>query len=320
MGNPLQPVPARHWSTDEVANQAFSYWVDTVCDRFLELDIDSPVREHFHARLDQCALGPATASWLCADIQRVRRTTAKIARAHPGFLLMQLRSGRVQVRQAGRITPLHPGECVLLDGAQPYEVECPEATRSCVLQLPDEWLRRWVRSPEHLTPARFITQGWSGALCAAMASLDVDSCEDLALPPEEVAVHVAALLKLALGPQAHDTVGDQHLRERLVRTLRNSLSDPGLCPASVAAEHRISVRTLHYAFAASGTSFIEQLMQARLLRARDLLADPQLQDVPVIEVAARCGFTDPSHFARRFRRQFGIAPLAFRRAALDAPA
>ena len=138
MGDPLQSVPARHWSTDEAADRPFSYWVDTVCDRFLELEIDSPVREHFHARLDQTELGPATANWLCADAQRVRRTTAKIARTTSSFLLMQLRAGRVRIRQAGRITPLHAGECIFLDGAQPYEVECPEPTRSCVLQLSEE--------------------------------------------------------------------------------------------------------------------------------------------------------------------------------------
>lgn len=315
MGDRLQSAPARHWSTDEVANQAFSYWVDTVCDRFLELDIDSPVRERFRARLDQTDLGAATANWLCADVQQVRRTTARIARAPRGFLLMQLRAGRVQIRQAGRATPLYPGECVLLDGAQPYEVECPEATRSCVLQLPDQWLRRWVCSPERLTPTRFAAQGWSAALCAAVASLDIDSCDDLALPRGEVADHIAALLKLALGPEPRDASGGQHLRERLMRTVRNGLSDPTLSPATVAAEHRISVRSLHYAFAAAGTTFVEELMHARLTRARDLLANPRLGDLPVIEVAARCGFTDPSHFARRFRRRFGVAPQAFRRGA-----
>jgi AraC family transcriptional activator of tynA and feaB len=315
MGNPLQSVPARRWSTDEVADRAFSYWVDTVCDRFLELDIDSPVRERFHARLDQTELGPATASWLCADAQRVRRTAAKIAHSDPSFLLMQLRAGRVRIRQAGRITPLHPGECILLDGAQPYELECPEPTRSCVLRLSDEWLRRWVRSPERLAPRLFAGAGWNGALCAAVASLDIDSCEQLALPRGEVADHIAALLKLALGQEPEDAAGSQRLRERLMRRVSADLADPGLSPASVAAEHHISVRTLHYAFAAAGTSFVEELMQARLRRARELLADPRMRDVPVIEIAARCGFTDPSHFARRFRRRFGVAPLAFRRAA-----
>ena len=315
MGHQLQSIPARHWSTDEAADRPFSYWVDTVCDRFLELEIDSPVREHFHARLDQTELGPATANWLYADAQRVRRTTAKIARNHSSLLLMQLRTGRVHIRQSGRITPLHPGECILLDGAQPYEVECPEPTRSCVLQLPDDWLRHWVSPPEDLAPRHFAGAGWSGALCAAVASLEIDSCDHLALPRGEVADHIAALLTLALGPELRDSEGGRHLQDRLMGTLRSRLSDPLLSPATLAAEHRISVRSLHYAFAATRTTFVEQLMGARLQQARELLSDPRLRDVPVIEVAARCGFTDPSHFARRFRRQFGLTPLAFRRAA-----
>lgn len=311
----LQSVPARHWSTDEAADRPFSYWVDTVCDRFLELEIDSPVRRHFHARLDQTDLGSATANWLYADAQQVRRTRAKAAHAHPCYLLMQLRSGRVQVRQAGCVTPLRPGECILLDGAQPYEVECPVATRSCVLQLSDEWLRQWVSSPERLAPRRFAAAGWGAALCAAVGSLEIESCDRLALPRGEVADHIAALLTLALGPAPRDTAGGQHLRQRLQRTLRSDLSDPGLSPAVVAAQHRISLRGLHYAFAAAGTTFVEELMRVRLQRARELLADPLLRNLPIIDVAARCGFTDPSHFARRFRRRFGIAPLAFRRAA-----
>lgn len=317
MGDSLQPVPARHWSTDEAADRPFSYWVDTVCDRFLALDIDSPMREHFHAQLDQTELGPATASWLHADAQRVRRTRAKIARSHPGFLLMQLRTGRVQIRQAGHVTALSAGECILLDGAQPYEVECPEATRSCVLQLSEDRLRAWVRSPESLVPRRFGGMGWDGALCAAVASLDVDTCDHLALPRGEVADHIVALLKLALGPEPQDSAGGRRLREQLLRTMSNGLSDPGLSPRAVAAGHRISVRTLHYAFAAGGTTFIEELVRMRLHQARQLLADPRLRQVPVIEIAARCGFTDPTHFARRFRRRFGIAPLAFRRALIQ---
>jgi AraC-like DNA-binding protein len=59
-------------------------------------------------------------------------------------------------------------------------------------------------------------------------------------------------------------------------------------------------------------------MRLRLERARQMLSDAHLFDLPVAEVAARCGFADPSHFARRFRRQFGHSPLQFRASVLRA--
>ena len=55
-------IPAqRRWSTRDVdSRHALAYWVETVSRTFLEIDIDSPEREHFHAQLDQSELGPAS--------------------------------------------------------------------------------------------------------------------------------------------------------------------------------------------------------------------------------------------------------------------
>lgn len=49
---------------------------------------------------------------------------------------------------------------------------------------------------------------------------------------------------------------------------------------------------------------------ARLGSAKRLLRDTEL---PVAEVAAAVGITDPSYFSRFFKRQSGLTPLAFRR-------
>jgi len=314
LGGQLQSVTStRRWTTDGVdPDLALSYWIDTVCDRFLELEIDSPKRADFHASLDQSDFGPGTINLICADVQRVRRTSAKIARTRQAsFMLMQLRAGRVRVEQSGRATTLYPGECVLIDGTEPYEVECPQPTRSLVLQLPDEWLRRYLANPEALVPLQIAGGGWCAALCAALASLDVEDCDDLALPPAEVVEHIGALLRLALRSGRAGAEGRSPI-ERLMRTICGRLAEPNLTPRTVAAEHRISVRGVHYAFAAAGTTFVEALMRVRLEHARELLADRRMRDVPVAEIAACCGFMDPSHFARRFRRAFGVSPLTFR--------
>src|SRR5438132_5388032 len=96
MGVRLEAPAPRHWDTSEVdPPEALAYWVDTVCDQFLELEIDTPMRDRFHASLDQVDLGPATANFLEADTQQVRRTSAKIARWRTlMFMLMQPLAGK----------------------------------------------------------------------------------------------------------------------------------------------------------------------------------------------------------------------------------
>jgi AraC-like DNA-binding protein len=45
--------------------------------------------------------------------------------------------------------------------------------------------------------------------------------------------------------------------------------------------------------------------------ARDLL-DPALAHEPIGEIAARWGITNPAHFSRLFRAQFGLSPSEYR--------
>ena len=112
----LQPPQSQRWSTDEVdPRRALAYWVDTVCDRFLELEIDTPLRERFRAQLEQAQLGAATLNIIGADTQRIQRTQAKIAHSrYPAFFLLQLREGRMRLRQRDQEAFLRAGESVLI--------------------------------------------------------------------------------------------------------------------------------------------------------------------------------------------------------------
>jgi AraC family transcriptional regulator, positive regulator of tynA and feaB len=81
-----------------------------------------------------------------------------------------------------------------------------------------------------------------------------------------------------------------------------------LSSGEVAARHNISKRYLHALFAERGTTFGAQLQEMRLQKARALLHDPRYRKWGITEIAATAGFTDPVHFARRFRRRFGANP------------
>ena len=82
--------------------------------------------------------------------------------------------------------------------------------------------------------------------------------------------------------------------------------------AAVAAAHGLSKRYLHLLFASAGSSFGSTLLELRLGQAQAMLADRRFGRSSIGEIAWRCGFTDPSHFARRFRQRFGHAPAAWR--------
>jgi AraC-like DNA-binding protein len=310
--------PARQrWSTADVdSRHALAYWVDTICKSFLEIDIDTPERAHFHGRLDQSELGPATLYLVENDTQSVRRTPARIAQSrYAGYFLLQLRAGHLRYQQYGRDSSIDPGDCVLVDCTAPYRLECQPATRSVAVRFPHDWLKNWIPAPEALAgrPLR-AGAGWSTALSAALANLDTDGNEELALPAGVVAEQIAALLALAAGPDLHASTASEKLLKRIRRTIRDRCSEPGLSPGAVADEHGISKRYLHYLFAHAATTFGNELMQMRLDSAGRLLSDKRFDALSVSEVAARCGFLEPSHFARRFRRAFGLGPTEFRAA------
>ena len=60
-----------------------------------------------------------------------------------------------------------------------------------------------------------------------------------------------------------------------------------------------------------GTSPMAYVERARLERARQLV---ERGDLPLAEIAAAVGYTDQSHFTRRFRRAFGCTPGQLARA------
>jgi AraC-like DNA-binding protein len=308
----------RRWSTVDVEpRHALAYWVDTICRTFLEIDIESPETGSFEAQLDSAEFGPGHLYLVQARTQRVRRTPARIARSTSGHayaLLMQLRQGNAVFRQHGRECDLAAGDCVVVDCGEPYSLDCLDATRSVVMRFPEAWLSAWIPSTAAVAARRFrATDRWGNALSAAVANLETLPDADLALPSGVVAEQIAALLALAAGPTVRATNPSDRLLKALQQELRERCHEPGLAPGPIAERHGISPRYLHLLFARAGTTFGNELMRHRLQCAHRLLSDRRYSSLPITEIAARCGFAEPSHFARRFRQTFAVGPSEFRK-------
>jgi AraC-like DNA-binding protein len=119
-------------------------------------------------------------------------------------------------------------------------------------------------------------------------------------------------------PQAaahHDPSPTTHKRallRRVTATIRERCHEPDLDPAAVAAALGLSRRYVHMLFASAGTTFSQELYACRLHRAQRLLCDRRFEGLGIAEIAWNCGFSEPSHFTRRFRERFGSPPSAYR--------
>ncbi|MEA1889924.1 MAG: helix-turn-helix domain-containing protein [Pseudomonadota bacterium] len=71
-----------------------------------------------------------------------------------------------------------------------------------------------------------------------------------------------------------------------------------------------SVRTMQRRLGQYGLNYSSLVQQARFEVATEMLADPS---VKIIDIAHAIGYSDPSHFARSFRRISGVSPGEYRR-------
>lgn len=313
---PSQTV-ARQWSTDQVAAPGrLDYWVGAICEAFLEMDCSSRQAPAFEGRLTSVEVGPLSFNQVEASTQDVYRTCAGIARSvrHPFYLITQ-RETAWHVRQGGHRVGLRPGDAVLVDSAQLYELHFPESVEVMSIQLPRAWVGEWlVRVDDPVPRVALRDQGWGRALSGLALQFAHEPLLAARYPEGLLCDQLGAMLAAAIEPrQAAPTAASHDLVSRARRLMLEQLDQPGLSAQRVADGLDTSVRTLHRAFAADAIGFASSLRQLRLERAAHLLAQPRLGLLTVAELGRRCGFVDASHFVREFQRRFGATPARWRR-------
>ena len=89
-------------------------------------------------------------------------------------------------------------------------------------------------------------------------------------------------------------------------------------PTIVAVADRAgtNVRTLQRRLESAGVRFRDVLGECRQIRAQRELRNGKRS---LLEISERLGYSDPSHFARAFRRWTGYSPSEYRRRMLNGP-
>ena len=304
------------WSTEQTQpGRALAYWKDVICTNLLDLQIDSAREADFHGRIAKCALGPLQANFITVSEQRVWRTRQGSRRSQDAILhLIQVRRGIQLVEYCGKRLKLEPGHCVLVDCPSGFRFQFPQGVDALVLEIRRDWIQGWLPVPEEAAGQIHGRKlDWGATLASALRNLTPASLDDCSLPHSAIAEQIAVLLALATQTSVPSlTTHKRILFKRVAQMLRDRCHEQKLDPSTLASALGLSRRYIHVLFAAAGTTFNRELYACRLNRAQRQLRDPRFDGVGVAEIAWNCGFSEPSHFTRRFSKQFGLPPTAYR--------
>jgi len=114
-----------------------------------------------------------------------------------------------------------------------------------------------------------------------------------------------------------DTLSSRRRLYLLARVIVTRHYRRELTLAVVANALASKTRQLQRAYAQFGrTTFSEDLLARRMAVGAQLLIEQR--SIPVDDVARLVGYSEGPHFARAFRRRYGLSPARFRSAALQA--
>lgn len=288
------------------------------------LKVDLEVRDDAPFRLRMCArtYGGVRLAVIQSTPYRVARTRPLIDDGDDRIGLVFPLAGRFGGEQGGRSIAVRRGEATVMASDLTGWFGTPSGGAFLTIRISPDLLassaRELVlRAGCTVRPSRVgfdLVRAYLSTLNLRAADVPPAIAEAAGRHLAEIAAHAITAREDAANPR----LGGEGLRTARVAAARAHIAahfaDPGYDVAACASHVGVSVRYLQVMLEADGTRFGEQLMQLRLEHARRLLVDPANAGLRVTDVAFDSGFSDVSHFNRRFRARFGESPTSARAA------
>ncbi|MEU0967505.1 helix-turn-helix domain-containing protein [Streptomyces sp. NPDC005917] len=303
----------------EPGSERLEHWQEEVFRTFVPLRITLPEDEPFSGTISTDRIGPIQATTVDCDRGRVDRTPRLIARDSADYVYVGLqRSGHAHVDQDARSAELRRDDVALYDTTRPYTLRFPQRFRMQVLLVPRPLLPQSEGDLQRVTATALHYDDGLGQVVLPFLQGLADHTPDITpTAGERLAANavdlIGTLLAERLGRDTRDTPGGSlALLLRIKAFIDRHLADPDLSLASIAREHRISVRYLHKLFENESTTAARWIQHRRLDACRSELSRRSPVTPTVAAVARRWGFTNAAHFSRAFRAAYGTSPSEWR--------
>ncbi len=317
-------VPSRQsaWDTADIRpSEQFAYYREAVCQAFMKLTPEPMAAAGFRASVENVRLGDAAINRVSFPEHVVRRSAADIAASDRSCFYLNLKlAGRCRIRQDGREISLSSGQVGIFDSDRQFALlhDRGPQLRVASFWVPAEVLRERLPASFDVTASRVSDDPFVGHLIVETAHTLSDGA--LRMTEQEGVRLFRALIELVAvslsrrsraGAAASESLADATTLA-LKRAIHRRLREPGLAVADVAEAVGISERYVHKLLARSGSSFTDYVIDNRLDGIARDLGDPAMAGRAIGAIAFDWGFSDLSHFTRRFKQRFGCRPRDWR--------
>ena len=319
---PAVPPRQSSWNMSGLRpNEQFSYYREAICQAFMNLTPEPAAAASFPASVEHVRLGDAAINRVSFPEHVVRRSAADIAASDRSCFYLNLKlAGRCRIQQDGREISLSPGQVAIFDSDRQFALL---HDRGPQLQVASFWvpagaLRERLPASFDVSASRVSDDPFVGRLIVETARTLTDGA--LRMTEDEGVLLFRALIELVAvslsrgsraGAAASESLADATMLA-VKRAIHRQLREPGLTVADVAGAVGISERYVHKLLARSGLSFTDYVIDNRLDGAARDLGDSAMAARAIGAIAFDWGFSDLSHFTRRFKQRFGCRPRDWR--------
>ena len=319
-----RPAPSRQsaWNTANIRpGEQFAYYREAICQAFMNLTPEPAAASGFTASVERIRLGDAAINRVSFPEHVVRRSAADIAASDRSCFYLNLKlAGRCRIRQDDREISLSSGQVGIFDSDRQFALLHDRGPQLQVASfwVPTEALRARLPASFDVAAARVSDDPYVGHLIVETARTLSDGALRMT---EDEGVHLfRALIELVAMSLSRQSRARTAEAESLVdatmlalkRAIHRRLREPGLSVADIAEAVGISERYVHKLLARSGSGFTDYVIDRRLDGIARDLGDPTMADRTIGAIAFDWGFSDLSHFTRRFKQRFGCRPRDWR--------
>ncbi|WP_426440961.1 helix-turn-helix domain-containing protein [Bradyrhizobium genosp. P] len=301
--------------------ERFDFWHSVACEQLVSHSSEPETRLEFEAEIKAGSLGNLGLVLFRNSPMNVSHTAVHVSRTGSDelFVCRQI-SGSVILEQNDREVILTTGHLTLLDPLLPYGAKFLRNSQMLVLKIPRTSLEARVGSARNVAARLITTDRAEDELTSTFSAMMPGLVGKMSAASDEiVANHILDLVAISLANtmdnRARVSSAKAIMLTNIGTAIKSRIADPDLDAQTVADVVGISVRYANVLLAEQGTSIGRLILAKRLARCRQSLQDPAQAHRTVSEIAYGWGFSDMTHFGRRFRDAYGVLPNEFRRLA-----